>query len=280
MRRPALALSTGVVILLLAASPILFMKTGVSGVNTFPDGFESKRASPSSTAVLRRAVSPVLSWSTARRRRRPCSPASPTHARAGRRQVLRAAADADRRVGHADAPLGAGERRRRRQLAAANGVRDLRATWSPAFADTEPASTSPGRPPATSTTSTSSTAYFPWVFALVLSLSFLLLLVAFRSIVIPAKAIVMNLLSVGPPTASSRWCSLRGVGAGVLGSSRCRPSSNGCRSSSSRCSSASPWTTRSSCSAASRRPGTDPATTRPRSPRASARRPASSPARR
>ena len=39
--------------------------------------------------------------------------------------------------------------------------------------------------------------YFPWVVALVLSLSFLLLLVAFRSIVIPLKAIVMNLLSVG-----------------------------------------------------------------------------------
>ena len=44
MRRPALALSAGVVILLLAASPIVFMKTGVSGVSTFPDSFESKRA--------------------------------------------------------------------------------------------------------------------------------------------------------------------------------------------------------------------------------------------
>ena len=44
MRRPALALVAGVVILLLAASPIVFMKTGVSGVSSFPNSFESKRA--------------------------------------------------------------------------------------------------------------------------------------------------------------------------------------------------------------------------------------------
>jgi RND superfamily putative drug exporter len=37
----------------------------------------------------------------------------------------------------------------------------------------------------------------PRVFSLVLGLSFLLLLLAFRSLVVPAKAIVMNLLSVG-----------------------------------------------------------------------------------
>ena len=39
--------------------------------------------------------------------------------------------------------------------------------------------------------------YLPIVIALVLSLSFVLLTMVFRSIVIPAKAIVMNLLSVG-----------------------------------------------------------------------------------
>lgn len=39
--------------------------------------------------------------------------------------------------------------------------------------------------------------YTPIVFAFVLGLSFILLMVAFRSIVVPAKAIAMNLLSVG-----------------------------------------------------------------------------------
>ena len=37
----------------------------------------------------------------------------------------------------------------------------------------------------------------PWVFAFVLGLSFILLMIAFRSVVVPATAIVMNLLSVG-----------------------------------------------------------------------------------
>jgi RND superfamily putative drug exporter len=41
------------------------------------------------------------------------------------------------------------------------------------------------------------TSHLPVVFAFVLSLAFLLLLVTFRSIVIPLKAIVLNLLSVG-----------------------------------------------------------------------------------
>ena len=37
----------------------------------------------------------------------------------------------------------------------------------------------------------------PYVFAFVLGLAFVLLLVTFRSIVIPLKAIVLNMLSVG-----------------------------------------------------------------------------------
>jgi anti-anti-sigma factor len=45
----------------------------------------------------------------------------------------------------------------------------------------------------------------PWVFLFVLSLAFLLLLVTFRSIVIPAKAIVLNLLSVGAAYGVLVW---------------------------------------------------------------------------
>ena len=57
----------------------------------------------------------------------------------------------------------------------------------------------------------------PYVFAFVLGLSFLLLLVMFRSIVIPVKAIVLNLLSVGAAygvlVAVFQW----GWGVGLLG---------------------------------------------------------------
>jgi RND superfamily putative drug exporter len=45
----------------------------------------------------------------------------------------------------------------------------------------------------------------PWVFVFVLTLAFLLLLVTFRSIVIPAKAIVLNLLSVGAAYGVLVW---------------------------------------------------------------------------
>jgi RND superfamily putative drug exporter len=45
----------------------------------------------------------------------------------------------------------------------------------------------------------------PWVFVFVLSLAFLLLLVTFRSIVIPAKAIILNLLSVGAAYGVLVW---------------------------------------------------------------------------
>jgi uncharacterized membrane protein YdfJ with MMPL/SSD domain len=57
----------------------------------------------------------------------------------------------------------------------------------------------------------------PLVFAFVLGLAFLLLLVTFRSIVIPAKAIVLNLLSVAAAYGVLVLVFQEGVGAGLLG---------------------------------------------------------------
>ena len=62
--------------------------------------------------------------------------------------------------------------------------------------------------------------YQPIVFALVLSLSFLVLLIAFRSIVIPAVAIVMNLLSVGAAYGLLTLVAQDGHGAGIFGFQR------------------------------------------------------------
>ena len=58
----------------------------------------------------------------------------------------------------------------------------------------------------------------PYVFAFVLGLSFLLLLVMFRSIVIPVKAIVLNLLSVGAAYGVLVMVFQWGWGIGILGS--------------------------------------------------------------
>ncbi len=57
----------------------------------------------------------------------------------------------------------------------------------------------------------------PWVFAFVLALSFILLTMAFRSIVVPAKAILMNLLSVGAAYGLLVAVFLKGWGHNVLG---------------------------------------------------------------
>jgi RND superfamily putative drug exporter len=57
----------------------------------------------------------------------------------------------------------------------------------------------------------------PQVFAFVLGLAFLLLLVTFRSIVIPIKAIVLNLLSVGAAYGILTLVFQDGHGEGVLG---------------------------------------------------------------
>jgi RND superfamily putative drug exporter len=60
-------------------------------------------------------------------------------------------------------------------------------------------------------------AHAPIVFAFVLSLAFLLLLVTFRSIVIPIKAIVLNLLSVGAAYGILTWIFQDGHLQGLLG---------------------------------------------------------------
>jgi RND superfamily putative drug exporter len=63
----------------------------------------------------------------------------------------------------------------------------------------------------------SMTSHLPLVFAFVLGLAFLLLLVTFRSIVIPIKAIVLNLLSVGAAYGILTYVFQDGHGEKLLG---------------------------------------------------------------
>ena len=62
-----------------------------------------------------------------------------------------------------------------------------------------------------------STGYLPLVFAFVLGLSFILLTLVFRSIVVPIKAIIMNLLSVGAAYGLLVLVFQEGYGASLLG---------------------------------------------------------------
>jgi putative drug exporter of the RND superfamily len=62
--------------------------------------------------------------------------------------------------------------------------------------------------------------YTPIIFTFVLGLSFIVLLLAFRSIVIPVTAIFMNLLSVGASYGLIVLVFQKGIGAGILGFTR------------------------------------------------------------
>jgi putative drug exporter of the RND superfamily len=59
--------------------------------------------------------------------------------------------------------------------------------------------------------------YLPLVFTFVLGFSFLLLLVVFHSIVVPLKAVALNLLSVGAAYGILVLVFQKGIGAGLLG---------------------------------------------------------------
>ena len=222
MRRPALSLVIGVAALLAVASPLFGMKTGVSGVSTLPNSFESKRA----FEVVARDFSAGL-----------VSPAqivvdgpvsSPRVLAADQR--LRTALAGDRAFGPVQAqtdkagdltllsvPIAGSSTS---DLAIAK-VRELRGTYIPrAFAG------APARVYVTGDTAFNVdyidivNAYFPWVIVMVLTLSFLLLMLAFRSVVVPATAIAMNLLSVGAAYGLITLVFLHGVGDSIFGFQR------------------------------------------------------------
>ena len=61
------------------------------------------------------------------------------------------------------------------------------------------------------------TTYLPIIFAFILGVSFVLLLIVFRSIIIPIKAIIMNLLSVGAAYGLMVLVFQKGIGADIFG---------------------------------------------------------------
>ncbi len=89
--------------------------------------------------------------------------------------------------------------------------------------------------------------YTPIVFTFVLGFSFLVLMLVFRSIVIPMKAVFRNLLSVGTAYGLMVLVFQNGVATDLFGFSTRRSSTYGFLSSSLPCFSGYPWTITSSC---------------------------------
>ncbi len=221
MRRPVVWLTVAVFCLLALAAPVLAMKTGNTnmtarylpadqyskqGWDILGKEFSLGKANPLQIVVDGAAASPqvkggIARLETALNRDGRFGPAQTTVDKAGDLTLISTTLSGD--------PAGDGTR---------SLVKDLRTTLVPAaFAGTG------ARVYVTGNTAfvVDYLAFFhrwlPIALTVVLSLSFVLLLVAFRSVVIPAKAIAMNLLSVGASYGLMVLVFQKGVGAHLLG---------------------------------------------------------------
>ncbi len=198
MRRPVVSLVLAAGLLLAAALPFFAMDTGFSGVSTLPDEVASKQA----FVILDREFSGGLGAPV-----EVVVPGDVTPELMAAVDALRAGLAGDSAFGPSAvelAPAGdaalvtvplagdvAGE-------SAIDAVRRLRAELVPAaFAGVGAEVLVGGDTAVNADILAQQARYTPIVFLFVLGLSFALLTVAFRSLVVPAKAIVMNLLSVG-----------------------------------------------------------------------------------
>jgi putative drug exporter of the RND superfamily len=219
MRRPVASLVAAVALLLACAVPILSYETGEAGISTIPDRFESKRGflllneefpgqtiDPVQIVVDGDAGSSEVKSGIRR-----------LEASLAQRPIFGEPAE-DVSPGHdltvITVPT-AGDPLSEEGVAA---VRELRSELIPA------AFAGPGVPVYVGGTTAEEIDYFdvmdrwlPIVFTFVLGLSFILLTVAFRSVVVPATAIAMNLLSVGAAYGLLVLVFVKGIGNEIFG---------------------------------------------------------------
>src|SRR5215208_3403141 len=198
MRRPVISLVISTAVLLALAAPVLALRSGEAGVSTLPDRLAAKRGylalnaafpgettEPVEVMIDGDAASPAVQGGIDRLREQLARaelfgrPAVETN-RAGDLTVLTIPIQGD--------PLGAD---------AVDAVRQLRDELIPeAFPDPAVDALVAGDTAESIDESDTMSDWLPIVLAFVLGLSFVLLTVAFRSLVVAAKAIAVNLLSV------------------------------------------------------------------------------------
>jgi uncharacterized membrane protein YdfJ with MMPL/SSD domain len=219
LRRPALFVGLSVALLLAAASPIFGMHIGTSGPTLLPTRFEARQgfaalqrefpgatANPVEIVVAKGARQPAAEHALARLRTTLASdprfgPGEIVHPPNGQVALLTVPVRGD--------PSGD---------AAVSAVRHLRSTTVPAaFANTDAEVLVGG-------TTSENIDYFdsviepaPWVIALVLGLTLAFLTVVFRSLVVAATAVVLNLLSIGAAYGLLVLAFQHGFASGLLG---------------------------------------------------------------
>ena len=219
MRRPVASLAVTVGLLLAAAIPLLSFETGSSGVSTLPDRFAAKHGftllneefpgqstDPVQIVVDGAESSPQIQQGIER-----VSEALAEHPLFGEPTVqTNSSGDATLIV----APL-AGDAVSEPAIEA---VRELRAETVPeAFAGTGAEVLVGGDTAIELEYHDAMDTWLPRVFAFVLGLSFILLAVAFRSVVVPATAIAMNLLAVGATYGLLVLVFVEGIGNELFG---------------------------------------------------------------
>jgi RND superfamily putative drug exporter len=219
LRRPVLAAGLSVALLLAAALPIFGLKTGTSGPTLLPTRFEARQgfealqrsfpgasADPVQIVVAKGAAQPAAEQALTRLRATLAAdprfgPGQIERSRTGDVVMLIAPVRGD--------PAGD---------AAVSAVRQLRSTTVPAAFSGTNAEVLVGG------TTSENIDYFdsvigpaPWVIAFVLGLTLVFLTVVFRSLVVAATAVVLNLLSVGAAYGLLVLVFEHGVGSGLFG---------------------------------------------------------------
>ena len=219
MRRPWLSLALAGGLLVPMAAPLFSINTGTSGVSTFPDGLRAKECfvalqqdfgfgadAPANVVIEGDIASAPVAGAIAELRGALAAdtafgPSSLEVSESGGIALLSAPVVGD--------PTSA---------AAVSAVERLRESLVVEAFERVPATVVVGGRTAENIDFVDiATRYIPIVFGLVLGLSLLLLTVVFRSIVVPLKAIALNLLSVGATYGMLVLVFQHGVGAGLLG---------------------------------------------------------------
>jgi RND superfamily putative drug exporter len=219
MRHRVIAVVGSVAFLLVCAIPYLNINTGAAGLSTLPDSSLSKQG----YVVLNRdftvgEVTPAtivvdgdIATPEGRKAAVKLQAELAKDNRFGAPQVV---SDPAKQLAVINVPV-AGDPN---SDAALNAVRDLRGTYIPdALAGTELNAYVTGASAQNLDYFDITDTYLPVVITLVLGLSFILLTLAFRSVVVPASSIVMNLLSVGAAYGLLVLVTQEGHGAGLFG---------------------------------------------------------------
>jgi uncharacterized membrane protein YdfJ with MMPL/SSD domain len=219
IRRPVVSIVAFAALLIALAVPAFGLTLGASGVSTLPNRLESKQgyealaryfpersASPALITVSGNVRSPAVRSAIAKLRRELAS--TPPFGRSD----LRITPNGD--LAAIGVELG-GDKTGARAL---DAVRNLRDVLIPRVFDGTNTRVLVGGDTADNVDFINAmNAWLPYVFVFVLGLSFILLTIVFRSIVVAGTSIVLNLLSVGAAYGLVVLVFKHGIGSGLLG---------------------------------------------------------------